>query len=155
MSRSIPEPLISRKRAQPRLRAMKIESGRSVTSAGAGKRAGAAAAPGFAVAAEGPQRAAAASAAGAVTPLDVLLALQTDENPARRRARQARRGADALDALEDLERGLLMGRAPGGLRAQMEALRRGAEATGEPGLDAVLLEIDTRLAVELAKLERA
>jgi hypothetical protein len=154
MSRSIPHPLISRKLAQPRLRIMKIESGRPVAPAGAGKRAGTAAAPGFSVAAEGPQRAAATPAAGAVTPLDALLALQTDEDPARRRARQARRGAEALDALEDLERGLLMGRAPGGLKRQLEALRRSAEPTGEEGLDAVLLEIDTRLAVELAKLER-
>lgn len=134
---------------------MKIESSRSVSAAGASKRAGSAAAPGFAVAAEGPQRAAAATAAGAVTPLDALLALQGVDDPAGRRARQARRGAEALDALEDLEQGLLLGRAPGGLKAKLEALRRQAEATGEAGLDAVLLEIDTRLAVELAKLERA
>jgi hypothetical protein len=133
---------------------MKIESGRSVSGAGASKRTAGAAAPGFAPAADGPQRAAPAAAAGAVTPLDALLALQAEEDPARRRARQARRGADALDALEDLARGLLLGRAPGGLKGQMEALRRAAETTGEPGLDAVLLEIDTRLAVELAKLER-
>jgi len=134
---------------------MKIESGRPVTSAGAAKGAGKAAAPGFAPTAEGPQRTAATSATSAVTPLDALIALQAEEDPARRRARQARRGAEALDALEDLERGLLLGRAPGGLKAQMERLRRDAEMTGEAGLDAVLLEIDTRLAVELAKLERA
>jgi len=133
---------------------MKIESGRPVTSAGAGKRAGSAAAPGFAPAADAPQKTAATSAASAVTPLDALLALQAEEDPARRRARQARRGAEALDALEDLERGLLLGRAPGGLKSQMEALRRAAEPTGEADLDAVLLEIDIRLAVELAKLER-
>ncbi|HRP12337.1 MAG TPA: flagellar assembly protein FliX [Terricaulis sp.] len=134
---------------------MKIESGRPVTSAGAGKAAGKTAAPGFAPAAEGPQRTAATSAASAVTPLDALIALQAEEDPARRRARQARRGAEALDALEELERGLLLGRAPGGLKAQLERLRRDAETTGEAGLDAVLNEIDIRLAVELAKLERA
>lgn len=133
---------------------MKIESGRPVNAAGAGKGAGKAAAPGFAVAAEGPQRTAATSAASMVTPLDALIALQGEDDPARRRARQAKRGAEALDALEDLGRGLLLGRAPGGLKAQLEALRRGAEPTGEPELDAVLLEIDIRLAVELAKLER-
>jgi hypothetical protein len=134
---------------------MKIESGRPVTSSGGAKRSAGAAAPGFTPAAEGPQRAAATSAAGAVAPLDALLALQAEEDPARRRARQAKRGAEALDALEDLEQGLLLGRAPGALRGQMEALRRAAEPTGEADLDAVLLEIDTRLAVELAKLERA
>lgn len=134
---------------------MKIESGRPVSSAGASKRAAGAAAPGFAPSAEGVQRTAAISAASAVTPLDALLALQGVDDPAGRRARQARRGAEALDALEDLERGLLNGRAPGTLKAQMERLRRDAETTGEAELDAVLLEIDTRLAVELAKLERA
>ena len=35
----------------------------------------------------------------------------------------------------------------------VESLRAGAEITGEAGLDAVLREIDTRLEVELAKLE--
>ncbi len=133
---------------------MKIESGRPVTSAGAAKSAGKTAAPGFAPATDGPARTAATAAAGALTPLDALIALQTEEDPARRRARQAKRGVDALDALEDLERGLLLGRAPGALKAQLERLRREAESTGEPGLDAVLNEIDIRLAVELAKLER-
>jgi hypothetical protein len=53
-----------------------------------------------------------------------------------------------------LERGLVLGRAPAAVRAELERLRHGAEPTGEPGLDEVLREIDTRVAVELAKLER-
>ena len=67
--------------------------------------------------------------------------------------RQVRRGTAALDVLEELQRGLALGRAPASLKADLDRLRRGGEMTGEPGLDAALLEIDTRLAVELAKLE--
>lgn len=134
---------------------MKVESGRGVSGAGGGKRAGAAtAAPGFTVSVEAPQRAAQTGAAQAVTPLDAILALQGDEGPGQRRARQTRRGRDALDALEELERGLLLGRAPGALRAELERLRDGAEMTGDSGLDGVLREIDIRVAVELAKLDR-
>lgn len=132
---------------------MKIESGRRVAPSSAPRRA-ATAAPGFAPGTEAPQRASAASSVSAVTPLDVILALQADEPAAQRRARQLRRGRDALDALERLEEGLLLGRAPGALRAELESLRRDAALTGETGLDDVLREIDIRLAVEAAKLDR-
>lgn len=133
---------------------MKIEGPRGVTAPNSGRKAGSVAAPGFAPVAEGPQRAAATSSLNAVTSLDAILALQTDEPSAQRRARQARRGRSALDALEELEQGLLLGRAPRALRDQLLALRAGAQLTGEPGLDDVLREIDTRVEVELAKLER-
>jgi hypothetical protein len=133
---------------------MKIESGRPVGASSTTKRSGSSAAPGFAPAMDAPQRAAATTGVSAVTALDALIALQTDEPLAQRRSRQARRGRAALDALEELERGLLEGRAPGALRAQLESLQKGAEATGEEGLDAVLREIDIRLAVEAAKLDR-
>jgi hypothetical protein len=134
---------------------MKIESGRGVAPSSAPRRAGAlSAAPGFATPAEQPQRVAAASPTSVVTPLDAIVALQSDEPPAQRRARQTKRGRDALDALERLERGLLQGRAPAALKAELERLHFAAAPTGEAGLDAVLNEIDIRLAVELAKLDR-
>lgn len=133
---------------------MKIESGRPVGSASSTRKAGSAAASGFSVPTEAPARASAAGAAQSLTPLDAILALQAEDDPVMRRARQARRGRDALDALERLERGLIEGRAPASLRAELETLQRAAEPTGEPGLDAVLQEIDIRLAVEAAKLER-
>jgi len=133
---------------------MKIEPGRNVGPSSSASKAGKAAAPGFAPAADAPQRAAAASPTGAVTSLDAILALQGGEHPAQRRARQTRRGQEALDALEELERGLLSGHAPGALRARLDALQRRSENTGDEGLDAVLLEIDIRLAVEAAKLDR-
>jgi hypothetical protein len=133
---------------------MKIESGRSVGAASTTKKASQSAAPGFTVAAEAPVKTTVATSVGGVTALDAILALQTDEPPAQRRARQTKRGRDALDALEKLERGLVMGSAPGALKAELESLQHGGEPTGEVGLDAVLLEIDIRLAVEVAKLER-
>jgi hypothetical protein len=148
------ETLSDWKQQQPRLRRMKIESGRPVSSSSGARKASGASAPGFAVAAEAPAKTAAAAPTSAVASLDAILALQTDDPLAQRRARQARRGRDALDALEELERGLLLGRAPGGLKARLENLQADGELTGEAGLDAVLLEIDIRLAVEAAKLER-
>lgn len=133
---------------------MKIESGRNVGSSSSAGKAGKAAAPGFAPAADAPQRTTAATSTGAVASLDSILALQGAEDPMQRRARQRRRGAEALDTLEELEKGLLLGRAPGGLKARLEALQGRSEKTGDDGLDAVLHEIDVRLAVEAAKLER-
>ena len=134
---------------------MKIESGRPVSAAGGSKKAGgASSASGFTPQLDGPQKAAATAPTAPLTALDALISLQTDEQPSRRRARQAKRGGEALDALEKLEQGLLSGRAPGALKAELERLSNGAEMTGEPDLDDVLLEIDIRLAVELAKLER-
>ncbi|MBL8543639.1 MAG: flagellar assembly protein FliX [Hyphomonadaceae bacterium] len=135
---------------------MKIENGRGVSSAGGVRRSGGAraAASGFAPAGvDEPQRVAGTAPASAITPLDAILALQGDER-GQRRARQARRGRDALDALDKLAQAMLMGIAPASLRADLDALQRGAEQTGEPGLDDVLQEIDIRLAVEAAKLDR-
>jgi hypothetical protein len=133
---------------------MKIEQGGRVTALGGARRSGASAAPGFAPELDEPEAAAHAGGVGAVTPLDAVLALQGDETPGRRRVRQLRRGGRALDTLERLEHALALGRAPASLRVELDALRRGGELTGEAGLDAVLLEIDTRLAVETAKLDR-
>lgn len=134
---------------------MKIESGRPVGAASTTRKAGSAAAPGFAPALDAPAKSAAAAPSSAVASLDAILALQADEPPAQRRARQAKRGRDALDALERLEHGLVEGRAPAALMAELESLQYAAQPTGEAGLDAVLLEIDIRLAVEVAKLERS
>lgn len=133
---------------------MKIESGRGVGSSAGPKRSGGAAAPGFAPSAEAPAKTASAASVSSVTPLDAIIALQAEEPIQQRRARQAKRGRAVLDALSELEKSIVLGRAPGGLKTQLETLRRGAETTGEAGLDSVMLEIDTRLAVELAKLER-
>jgi hypothetical protein len=134
---------------------MKIESGRGVSPSSTARPAVGAAAPGFAPATDGPARAAATTPAAAVHGLDAILALQAEGFDSERRARQARRGKAALDALEKLEHALVLGAGAGALRGELEAARRAAEPTGESGLDALLLEIDTRLAVELAKLDMA
>lgn len=134
---------------------MKIEGPRGVGSAAPGKRAPAAGGSGFTPETDAPQRAGAASAISAPTSLDAVLALQAEGFDPGRRSRQVRRAHEALDTLSLLERGLIEGRAPGALRRDLEALQQESASTGEPGLDAILLEIDTRVAVELAKLERA
>jgi hypothetical protein len=135
---------------------MKIESGRGVAPSSAPRRAGAAApASGFApTGVEAPAPVAGASAVSSITPLDAIIALQSEEPAPQRRRRQTKRGQDALDALERLERGLLAGRAPAALKAELESLYFAAAPTGQEGLDEVLREIDIRLAVEIAKLDR-
>lgn len=136
---------------------MKVENRGGITSNTSVKGAGASAAPGFSVPSEGTERPAAASGmgpTGAITSLGGILALQGADDAAQRRARQARRGRVALDTLERLERALVMGSLPAGLKADIEHARTGSESTGDAGLDDVLLEIDIRLAVEAAKLER-
>jgi hypothetical protein len=87
-----------------------------------------------------------------------LLALQGVEgdlaDAPQRRRRQIERAGRTLDALDRLTVGLLEGRAAGGLVADLVALGASTERTGDPGLDDLLLEVDVRAAVELAKLER-
>ncbi|HYD88269.1 MAG TPA: flagellar assembly protein FliX [Vitreimonas sp.] len=133
---------------------MKIENSRGVGAAGGPRKAGAAAAPGFAPSVDGPAKSTAATGVAAVTPLDAILALQSEEPPGQRRRRQTSRGRAALDVLERLERALVLGHAPSSLRAELDQVQRGAEATGEADLDEVLREIDIRVAVEAAKLDR-
>ena len=132
---------------------MKSESGRGIGSSGPAKRSGASAATGFSPSVEGGARVATTAPASATASLEALLALQAETLTPARRSRQWRRGGRSLDLLERLEQALLSGVAPASLRTELESLRRAAEPTGEEGLDAALLEIDTRVAVELAKLE--
>src|SRR5579884_2194794 len=86
----------------------------------------------------------------AVASLDALLALQGVEDPTERRRRVVARGRKALDALKLR---LLDGTVD---RATLSRLRLAGEGltetTGDVLLDAVMREIDLRVAVELAKL---
>jgi hypothetical protein len=87
--------------------------------------------------------------------VDGLFALQevADELSGRRRA--AARGSALLDRLDELRLGLLSGTLP---RAQLEALRQLAREHGptadDPKLAAILSDIELRVAVELAKLDK-
>ena len=84
-----------------------------------------------------------------------LFALQevADELSGRRRA--AARGSALLDRLDEIRLGLLSGMMP---RAQLETLRQLAREHGptadDPKLAAILADIELRVAVELAKLDR-
>ena len=95
----------------------------------------------------------AASAPKAAANIDALLALQgIEEDPAERRKRSVQRGKGALDVLDDLKIGLLSGNfdtsTVNRLRAAAANLK---SSSGDPGLDAVLSEIELRVEVELAK----
>jgi len=72
-----------------------------------------------------------------------------------RRSKQARRGRRILDALDRVRDALLSGAAPATLREELRALGRQTEASGDSGLDDLMREIETRAAVELAKLDIA
>jgi hypothetical protein len=87
--------------------------------------------------------------------IDALLALQGVEDPGERRKRSVQRGRGALDVLDDLKIGLLFGNLQ---TATVNRLRDAAanlkSSSGDPGLDAVLSEIELRVEVELAKAGR-
>src|SRR5580693_8072605 len=84
--------------------------------------------------------------------IDALLAMQGIEDPVERRKRSVQRGKGALDVLDDLKIGLLSGNFNA---ATVSRLRSAAaslkSSSGDPGLDAVLSEIELRVEVELAK----
>jgi len=85
--------------------------------------------------------------------IDALLALQgVEEDPVERRKRSVVRGRGALDVLDDLKIGLLMGNLePSTVNRLRDAAASLKSSSGDPGLDAVLSEIELRVEVELAK----
>jgi hypothetical protein len=98
----------------------------------------------------------AAAAPKATANIDALIAMQgIEEDPTERRRRSVARGKGALDVLDDLKLRLLSGNLDS---ATMLRLRDAAanlkSSSGDPGLDAVLSEIELRVEVELAKAGR-
>ncbi|WP_024341032.1 flagellar assembly protein FliX [Bradyrhizobium japonicum] len=89
--------------------------------------------------------------------IDALLALQgVDEDPIERRKRSVARGRTALDVLDDLKIGLLSGNLDGSTVMRLrDAAANLKSSSGDPGLDAVLAEIELRVEVELAKAGQA
>lgn len=85
--------------------------------------------------------------------IDALLALQgIEEEPTERRKRSVQRGRRALDVLDDLKLSLLSGKLDAGMANRLRAAAAELKQTsGDPGLDAVLSEIELRVEVELAK----
>lgn len=107
----------------------------------------------------GASAAAPASRAGGLTgvaSLDALLALQETGGPLERRKRAVGRAGRILDVLDDLRIAVIDGEVTSGnLDRLMRAVRDQRETTEDPGLESLLNEIETRAAVELAKLQRA
>jgi hypothetical protein len=95
----------------------------------------------------------AALAPKAAANIDALLALQgIEEDPAERRKRSVQRGKGALDVLDDLKIGLLSGNFNASTVSRLrDAAANLKSSSGDPGLDAVLSEIELRVEVELAK----
>ena len=85
--------------------------------------------------------------------IDALIALQgIEEDPAERRRRSVARGKGALDVLDDLKLGLLSGNLDSSTVSRLrDAAANLKSSSGDPGLDAVLSEIELRVEVELAK----
>ena len=83
-----------------------------------------------------------------------VLALQDAGGPLEGRRRSMRRAVRLLDVLDDLKVALIDGMMrPDQIRALSLAIAEQRATTGDPALEAVLDEIETRAAVELAKLE--
>jgi len=94
----------------------------------------------------------AAGAPKAVGNIDALLAMQGVEDVTERRKRAVRRGRSALDILDQLKLSLIGGTLTDATVARLRDAAADLKASsGDPGLDAVLAEIDLRVAVELAK----
>jgi hypothetical protein len=84
--------------------------------------------------------------------IDALLAMQGIEDPVERRKRSVARGRGALDVLDDLKIGLLSGNFDASTVNRLrDAAANLKSSSGDPGLDAVLSEIELRVEVELAK----
>jgi hypothetical protein len=88
--------------------------------------------------------------------VEALIALQDVGGPLERKRRAVRRAGRILDVLGEIKIGLLEGElSAGDLDRLRRAIRDERDATEDPGLEAVLDEIELRAAVEMAKLERS
>jgi hypothetical protein len=107
-------------------------------------------------AASGAAGVAGAGGVSAISSLDALIALQEVGGPLERRRRATGRAGRILDALDELKLQLLAGGlTPTVIEALTRAVRDQRALTDDPRLEGVLDEIETRAAVELAKLEGA
>ncbi len=139
---------------------MKISGPNSASSTGAARSARATGGGNFAPTATddaGPaEEARRLDSLDGVITMSALLALQGVEDPLQKRRRAVGRAGRILDLLDELKLALIDGEAPGGaLDRLVGAVREERAATEDPRLDAVLDQIETRAAVELAKLGRS
>jgi hypothetical protein len=89
-----------------------------------------------------------------VSSIDALLALQEVGGPLERKRKAVRRAGAILDVLDEVKLALLDGGvSPAALERLMSAVRLERGGADEPRLQGLLDEIETRAAVELAKIE--
>jgi hypothetical protein len=101
---------------------------------------------------EAPRNAAATGGLRSISTLDALIALQGVDDFKERKKRAVVKGRNALDVLDQLKLGLIDGSIDQGTLARLKVASEGLdEGSGDAGLDAVLGEINLRVAVELAK----
>ncbi len=139
---------------------MKVSSSSSLGAASSVRAGARPAAGGFSLApaeaASEVAHAAPMAAASSLGSLDALLALQAVASPLERRRKAVRRAGRILDVLDDIKLALLSGElSPQALDQLVGAVREQRENADDPRLDALLNEIETRAAVEIAKLEMA
>ena len=139
---------------------MKVSGSSGIGAAAGPRAAGRPAAGGFAVAGPGvaQETAPAVRAAGpsGIGSIDALLALQEVGGPLERRRKAVRRAGAILDVLDDVKLSLLEGAVPPeALDRLISAVRQERAGTDDPRLEGLLDEIETRAAVEQAKLELA
>jgi hypothetical protein len=139
---------------------MKVSGASGIGAATASRAPGRPAAGGFSVAGPGAAQEAAPAVRTAgpsgIGSIDALLALQEVGGPLERRRKAVRRAGAILDVLDDVKLSLLEGDVPPeALDRLLSAVRQERAGTDDPKLEEVLNEIETRAAVELAKLELA
>jgi len=139
---------------------MKVGSSGGVAGAGATYAPSRPAAGGFSLDSAGGAADAAPMARTAgptgVASLDVLLALQEVGGPLERRRKAVRRAGRILDVLDEVRLALLEGGLPpAALERLIAAIHEERGGTDDPRLEGLLDEIETRAAVEMAKLEMA
>jgi len=139
---------------------MKVSGTGGLSQASGAKPARAGGGSGFQVsgasARAAPAQVSGAAGVSSVMGVEALLALQDVESPTERKRRSVKRAGRLLDELDGLKVALLGGELSG---AQLDNLartiREQRSATDDPQLESLLDEIETRAAVELAKLEAA
>jgi Class II flagellar assembly regulator len=137
---------------------MKVQGPSSTQAAQNARRAGFVA-PGFALPGDGLETASPVSRAAppaSLANIGALLALQTEDDVTERRRRAAKRSNALLDQLDGIRISIL---GDGVSREQVAALsntlREYRDQVDDPGLNAILDDVELRAEVELAKLERA
>jgi hypothetical protein len=138
---------------------MKVQGPSSSLAAGNVKRAGGAVAPGFMLPSSdlgSATNVSRAAPAASLSNIGALLALQSDDDVQERRRRATRRSNTLLDQLDGIRLSIL---GEGVSREQVAALantlREYRDQVDDPGLNAILDDVELRAEVELAKLERA